>query len=133
MQWQFCDSRTKELHNLDDQNSTNITSSESITNRDMDMIQENESETNIGYESSTSASSHQFGRIQQNVQENETTNEPEFVFLPRRRVKRYTNRQNSQLPEHEDLADEEIEFTIEDDRNTEFSQEDISTSDEEYS
>ncbi|CAG8725380.1 3836_t:CDS:2, partial [Funneliformis mosseae] len=60
---------------------------------------------------------HQFGQIQQNIQEGETLDESEFIFLSKK-SKRH----------HEDSVNKGIEF-ITDDQNTEFSSEDtISTS-----
>ncbi|CAI2165349.1 9082_t:CDS:1 [Funneliformis geosporum] len=61
----FVNPHTKELHDMEDQNS----SSESVTNCNINTIQENEFELEsvIGSGSSTSASLYQFDQIQQNA------------------------------------------------------------------
>ncbi|CAI2198871.1 11081_t:CDS:2 [Funneliformis geosporum] len=66
----FVDPHIKELHDIKDQNSSII-----------------------GSGSSASASLYQFNQIQQNAQDDETADESEFVFLPRRprRSKRHAH------------------------------------------
>jgi len=94
----FVDPRTKKQHDSGGPISVNSSSREVTTDHYLDMIQEDEIESDIAIrESYTSVSPPQFDQIQQNTQENETTDddscdEPELIFLPRRRVKRCINR-----------------------------------------
>ena len=81
----------------------------------------------------------QSGQIRQNTKQDVTYTEPEFVFLPKKRTKRYTNHRISinelsvDVSEHEgDLVAKEAEFTT-DDQNSDSSDYDIkSVNDEEY-
>ena len=94
----FVDLRTKKQHDSGGPISVNSSFREVTTDHYLDMIQEDEIESDIAIrELYTSVSPPQFDQIQQNTQENETTDddscdEPELIFLPRRRVKRCINR-----------------------------------------